>query len=68
MCEKDENRLIAENILDLIIRHLQEYCQIILNPSEVCQFYSQYYCPQPDNCGIEQWLLAETIIKNNIFY
>ncbi|XP_078382761.1 AP-5 complex subunit sigma-1-like isoform X4 [Oculina patagonica] len=34
VCEKDENRLIAENILDLIIRHLQEYCQIILNPSE----------------------------------
>ncbi|XP_068706485.1 AP-5 complex subunit sigma-1-like isoform X1 [Montipora foliosa] len=34
ICEKDENRLVAENILNLIIRHLQEYCQIILQPSE----------------------------------
>ena len=37
VCEKDENRLIAENILDLLIRHLQEYCQVILQPSEVWQ-------------------------------
>ena len=37
MCEKEENRLIAENILDLLIRHLQEYCQVILQPSEVRQ-------------------------------
>ena len=34
VCEKDENRLIAENVLDHVIRHLQEYCQIILQPSE----------------------------------
>ncbi|XP_020628535.1 AP-5 complex subunit sigma-1-like [Orbicella faveolata] len=34
VCEKNENRLIAENILDLLIRHLQEYCQVILQPSE----------------------------------
>ena len=36
VCEKDENRVVAENILDLVIRHLQEYCQVILQPSEVC--------------------------------
>ena len=35
ICERDENRLVAENILNLIIRNLQEYCQIILQPSEV---------------------------------
>lgn len=34
ICEKDENRLIAENVLDHVIRHLQEHCQIILQPSE----------------------------------
>ncbi|KAJ7383682.1 AP-5 complex subunit sigma-1 [Desmophyllum pertusum] len=34
VCEKDENRVVAENILDLVIRHLQEYCQVILQPSE----------------------------------
>lgn len=34
ICEKDENRLVAENVLNLIIRHLQEYCQILLQPSE----------------------------------
>jgi len=34
ICEKDENRLVAENILNVIIRQLQEYCQIILQPSE----------------------------------
>lgn len=34
ICERDENRLVAENILNLIVRNLQEYCQIILQPSE----------------------------------
>ena len=39
VCERDENRLVAENILNLIIRNLQEYCQIILQPSEVNESY-----------------------------
>ena len=43
ICEKDENRLVAENVLNLIIRHLQEYCQILLQPSEVHYFLSKFY-------------------------
>ena len=43
ICEKDENRLVAENVLNLIIRHLQEYCQILLQPSEVHYFVSKFY-------------------------
>ena len=43
ICEKDENRLVAENVLNLIIRHLQEYCQILLQPSEVHCFLSKFY-------------------------
>ena len=42
ICEKDENRLVAENVLNLIIRHLQEYCQILLQPAEV---HHQFLCP-----------------------
>ena len=42
ICEKDENRLVAENVLNLIIRHLQEYCQILLQPSEVHCFLSKF--------------------------
>ena len=56
ICEKDENRLVAENVLNLIIRHLQEYCQILLQPSEVhcfCPSFTRNICLKYPAPGIQ---------------
>ena len=34
VCHKEENRLVAENVLRLLIRYLQEYIRVINQPAE----------------------------------
>ncbi|XP_031555267.1 AP-5 complex subunit sigma-1-like [Actinia tenebrosa] len=34
ICEKTENRVLAENVLTLLIRYLQDYCRVIFQPTE----------------------------------
>ena len=63
ICEKNENRVTAQNVLGIIIKFIQQHCDVIEKPSEVSALYIYIY-----KYGQKSWQIRQIIYEQFLVF